>query len=85
MLMNRSPRRGGSNALEDALRLGDALASAVKEDVPSVLKTYQEEMLPRGRGAVSRSRAVLDSNNGAQSTHAWGQDFRIENLPDYLQ
>lgn len=42
-------------------------------------------MLPRGRGAVSRSRAVLDPENGAKSTFAWGQDFQFEDLPQGLQ
>lgn len=76
---------GGSNALEDALNLADVIGQTSKTELVSALKKHEEEMLPRGRAAVSRSRAVLDAENGARSTFAWGQDFKWEDLPQCLQ
>lgn len=35
-------------------------------------------MLPRGRDAVSRSRAVLDPEQGADMKIAWGQPLKVE-------
>lgn len=67
------------------MNLADILAQVAKNDVLSALKDYETEMLPRGRGAVSRSRAVLDPENGARSTFAWGQDFQFADLPDDLR
>ena len=68
---------GGSHALEDALRLSSLLASL---SVPLALATYKEEMLPRGRGGVSRSRAVLKPGAGADINFAWGHALKIADI-----
>ena len=75
---------GGSHALEDALNLAEAIAGSTVESIPVSLKAYEDEMLPRGRGGVERSRAVLEPGKGADMTFAWGQPFKFAALPSDL-
>lgn len=56
------------------------LGAANLDDIPRLLKVYEKEMLPRGREAVSRSRAVLDPEQGADMKSAWGQALQVENI-----
>ena len=71
---------GGRHAFEDALRLSRVLAAANIPDIPQLLKAYEKEMLPRGRDAVSRSRAVLDPEQGADMKIAWGAPLQVEKI-----
>ena len=71
---------GGRHAFEDALRLSRILATANEANMVPSLKTYEAEMLPRGRDAVRRSRAVLDPEQGADMKIAWGQPLQMTEL-----
>lgn len=54
------------------------LVAADVSGIPRLLKDYEKEMLPRGRDAVARSRAVLDPEQGADMKIAWGQPLQVE-------
>ena len=78
---------GGSQAVNDALRLGRLLASCSHPaDVPMVLSEYKKEMLPRGRVAVRRSRAVgssgMENEGGVEERVAWGQHVMVGDVPE---
>ena len=51
-------------------------------EMPKILKGYEKEMLTRGRDAVTRSRAVLNPEQGADMKIAWGKSLEVETIRD---
>ena len=49
-------------------------------EMPDMLKVYEKEMLSRGRDAVTRSRAVLNPEQGADMKIAWGKSLEVETI-----
>jgi hypothetical protein len=68
---------GSRHAFEDALRLSRILVTVYAAGIPERLRSHEIEMLPRGREAVSRSRAVLDPAQGADMKIAWGHPLQL--------
>ena len=59
---------GANTAIIDACDLGEALIEGVKTSAPilSVLKSYEDLIIPRGRQKVLESRITGESGDGAE-------------------
>ena len=58
---------GGNHALQDGLNLARAISEAKGSDVPSMLKAYEKEMIPRASEAVTNSRKAAEDRDALGS------------------
>ncbi|KAI0023336.1 putative monooxygenase [Xylariomycetidae sp. FL0641] len=67
---------GGMHAFRDAINLSKLLSQVDRSDPQSIqatMRSYQEEMLPRGRAAVQASRGAIENNQDSRNKAImWG-------------